>query len=162
MGGEPGTLLARAGHEATFSYARSKEKLNRLAREAGAKARAGTSHEAAQAADAILLAVHWLRIDDVLSQAGDLPGKVIVSCSLPLNAGLASEAGVRPRLFIHQRCGRLAETLPTLQRDPSRPEDVLKVDADEEGVGGDDAADALRYMGATKSRIVVQRKLRGL
>jgi hypothetical protein len=26
------------------------------------------------------------------------------------------------------------ETLPTLQHDPNRPEDVLKVDADEEGV----------------------------
>jgi predicted dinucleotide-binding enzyme len=32
------------------------------------------------------LAVHWSRIDDVLSQTGDLTGKVIVSCSLPLNA----------------------------------------------------------------------------
>jgi hypothetical protein len=32
------------------------------------------------------LAVHWSRIDDVLNQAGDLAGKVIVSCSLPLNA----------------------------------------------------------------------------
>ena len=31
------------------------------------------------------MAVHWLRIDDVLSQAGDLSGKVIVSCSLPLD-----------------------------------------------------------------------------
>jgi hypothetical protein len=29
-----------------------------------------------------------------------------------------------------------------------RPEDVLKVDCDEDGVGGDDAADALRYLGA--------------
>ena len=29
-------------------------------------------------------------------------------------------------------------------------------------VGGDDAADALRYLVATKSRVVVQRKLRGL
>jgi IS4 transposase len=28
--------------------------------------------------------------------------------------------------------------------DPNRPVDVLKVDADEEGVGGEDAADALR------------------
>ena len=37
-----------------------------------------------------------------------------------------------------------------------------KVDADEDGVGGDDAADALRYMVATKSRGVTQRKLRGL
>jgi hypothetical protein len=30
--------------------------------------------------------------------------------------------------------------------------DVLKVDLDEEGIGGDDAADALRYLVATRSR----------
>ena len=70
--------------------------------------------------------------------------------------------GVKPRLFIHERCARLVETLPALQHDPNRPEDVLKVDADEDGVGGDDAADALRYLVATKSRTVTQRKLRGL
>jgi hypothetical protein len=49
-----------------------------------------------------------------------------------------------------------------MQHDPSRPEDVLKVDADEDGVGGDDAADALRYLVATRERKVMQRKLRGL
>ncbi len=49
-----------------------------------------------------------------------------------------------------------------MQHDPNRSEDVLKGDADEDGVGGDDAADALRYLVATKSRTVVQRKLRGL
>jgi len=86
MGGKLGTLFARAGHEVVFSYARSREKLNRLARDAGGKARAGTPREAAQNADALLLAVHWSRIDDVLKQTGDLSGKVIVSCSLPLNA----------------------------------------------------------------------------
>lgn len=72
------------------------------------------------------------------------------------------DAGIAPTLFIHQRCGRLLETLPALQHDPHRPEDVLKVDADEDGVGGDDAADALRYLLATKSRIVRARKLKGL
>jgi predicted dinucleotide-binding enzyme len=86
MGGKLGTLFARAGHEVVFSYARSKEKLKKLARDAGANAGAGTPREAAQDADAILLAVHWLHIDDVLSQAGHLSGKVIVSCSLPMNA----------------------------------------------------------------------------
>lgn len=70
--------------------------------------------------------------------------------------------GVKPRLFIHERCARLVECLPALQHDPSRPEDVLKVDCDEDGAGGDDAADCLRYMVATKSRTVTQRKLRGL
>jgi len=72
------------------------------------------------------------------------------------------EAKIAARLLIHKRCGRLVETLPSLQHDPNRPEDVLKVDADEDGVGGDDAADALRYLVATKSRTVAQRKLRGL
>src|SRR5439155_17477655 len=87
MGGKLGTLFARAGHEVVFSYARSKEKLNRLARDAGGKARAGTPAEATDGADALLLAVHWLRLDDVLKQAGDLSGKVILTCSLPMNAG---------------------------------------------------------------------------
>ncbi len=72
------------------------------------------------------------------------------------------EGGVKPTLFIHKRCGRLLETLPALQHDPNRPEDVLKVDCDEDGIGGDDAADVLRYMVATKSRTVTQRKLRGV
>jgi hypothetical protein len=49
-----------------------------------------------------------------------------------------------------------------LQHDPNRPEDVLKVDADEDGVGGDDAADCLRYLVAAKTRSVLTRKLRGL
>ncbi len=72
------------------------------------------------------------------------------------------EANIRPTLFIHQRCGRLIETLPTLQHDPNRPEDVLKIDADDDGVGGDDCADCLRYLVATKSRTISERKLRGL
>jgi hypothetical protein len=52
--------------------------------------------------------------------------------------------------------------LPALQNDPHRPEDVLKVDMDDDGNGGDDAADALRHLVATKSRSVARRKLRGL
>ena len=86
MGGKLGTLFARAGHEVVFSYARSVEKLKRLAREAGAHARAGTPAEAAREADALLLAVHWSRIDEVLHQAGSVAHKVLISCSLPMNA----------------------------------------------------------------------------
>jgi 8-hydroxy-5-deazaflavin:NADPH oxidoreductase len=86
MGGKLGTVLARAGHEVIFSYARSKEKLKRLARAAGPNARAGTPAEAARDADALVLAVRWLRLADVLYQAGDLSGKVVLSCALPMNA----------------------------------------------------------------------------
>lgn len=86
MGGKLGTLLARAGHQVVFGYARSREKLERLAREAGGSARAGTPAEAARDAGALLLAVHWSRVDDVLAQAGDLSGKVLLTCSLPMDA----------------------------------------------------------------------------
>jgi predicted dinucleotide-binding enzyme len=86
MGGKLGTLFARAGHEVVFSYARSKGKLKKLSRIAGANARAGAPAEAAQDADALLLAVHWSRLPDVLQQAGGVSGKVILNCSLPMNA----------------------------------------------------------------------------
>jgi 8-hydroxy-5-deazaflavin:NADPH oxidoreductase len=86
MGGKLGTLFARAGHEVVFSYARSEQKLKRLAREAQGIARAGTPGDAAREADALLLAVHWSRVHDVLKRAGDLSGKVIVTCSLPMTA----------------------------------------------------------------------------
>ena len=55
------------------------------------------------------------------------------------------ERGIGPRLFMFERCGRVIECMPQMQHDPHRPEDVLKVDCDDEGVGGDDGYDALRY-----------------
>jgi len=84
MGGKLGTIFARAGHDVVFSYAHSEQKLKRLARQAGGKAQAGTPAEAVRDADAILLAVHWSRVNDVLKQAGSVSGKVIISCSLPM------------------------------------------------------------------------------
>lgn len=86
MGGKLGTLFARAGHDVVFSYARDRKKLEMLARNAGTTARAGTPSEAVRDADAILIAVHWSRVDDLLKQAGNIAGTVVVSCSLPMNA----------------------------------------------------------------------------
>jgi predicted dinucleotide-binding enzyme len=86
MGGKLGTIFARAGHDVVFSYSRSEQKLKRLAREAKGQARAGTPRDAVLKADAVLLAVHWSRVNHVLKQAGDLSGKVVVSCSLPMNS----------------------------------------------------------------------------
>ena len=86
MGGKLGTIFARAGHEVVFSYARSRDKLEALASEAGRGAHAGTPKEAAREADALLLAVHWSRVDDVLRQAGDLSATPLLTCSLPMNA----------------------------------------------------------------------------
>lgn len=82
MGGNLGTIWARCGHDVVFSYARTPGKLERLAKDAGAAV--GTPAEAAQA-ETVLLAVHWSRVDDVLAQAGDLAGKVVVNCCVPLD-----------------------------------------------------------------------------
>jgi hypothetical protein len=57
----------------------------------------------------------------------------------------ALQLALRPTLLIYPGCRRLIECLPMLRHDPHRPEDVLKVDTDDDGLGGDDAYDALRY-----------------
>jgi 8-hydroxy-5-deazaflavin:NADPH oxidoreductase len=87
MGGKLGTIFARTGHAVVFSYARSNDKLKKLARDAKGDACAGTPGEAVKEADALLLAVPWSRIDDVLKQAGDLSGKVIATCCLAMDSG---------------------------------------------------------------------------
>jgi len=86
MGAKLGTLFARAGHEVVFSYSHDPKKLAKLAKDAGKNASAGTPADAAEGSDVVLLAVHWSRVNDVVKKAGDLYGKVIVTCSLPMNA----------------------------------------------------------------------------
>lgn len=55
------------------------------------------------------------------------------------------ERNIDQQLYITRNCERLIETLPAAQRDPNHMEDILKVNCDENGVGGDDSVDALRY-----------------
>ncbi|NDW01912.1 NADPH-dependent F420 reductase [Salipiger sp. PrR002] len=83
MGGKLGTFWAASGHDVTFAYARIASKLERLARESGGQS--GTIADAVAEADALLLAVHWSRVGDVLEQAGDLAGKVVLNCCVPLD-----------------------------------------------------------------------------
>ncbi|MCW2308904.1 putative dinucleotide-binding enzyme [Rhodobium gokarnense] len=83
MGAKLGRLWAACGHDVTFAYSRSPAKLERLARDCDAAH--GTVAEAVADADALLLAVHWSRIDDVLHQAGDLAGTVVLNCCVPLD-----------------------------------------------------------------------------
>lgn len=84
MGSKLGTLWARSGHDVVFSYARDRARLANLARDAGA--RAGSPADAAQQ-DAVLVAVNWPQLADVLAQAGTLAHKVVITCSLPMVDG---------------------------------------------------------------------------
>lgn len=60
-------------------------------------------------------------------------------------AGSEKEQEILPQIEISSRCVKLIENIPELQHDPNRPEDVLKVDIDDEGNGGDDPYDSCRY-----------------
>lgn len=55
------------------------------------------------------------------------------------------ERGIDPRVYVSTRCNRLIETLPMCEHDPKNPEDVLKWNADEMGLDGDDPYDSSRY-----------------
>ncbi|WP_423822940.1 NAD(P)-binding domain-containing protein [Salinisphaera sp. SPP-AMP-43] len=84
MGAKLGQLWAACGHEVVFAYSRNESKLARLAQDSGGAH--GSVAEAVAGADAVLLAVHWSRVDDVLAQAGDLADQVVLNCCVPLNA----------------------------------------------------------------------------
>lgn len=83
MGAKLGRFWAACGHDVTFSYSRKPARLKRLAQENGGDH--GTIAEAVTGADALLLSVHWSRIGDVLEQAGDLAGKIVLNCCVPLD-----------------------------------------------------------------------------
>lgn len=55
------------------------------------------------------------------------------------------EQGIPQKLTIFSRCQRLIECIPSMEHDPHRPEDVLKVDTDNDGNGGDDPYDGFGY-----------------
>lgn len=50
-----------------------------------------------------------------------------------------------PMIEISDRCAFLIQCIPALQHNPNRPEDVLKMNVNEDGEGGDDEGDTLRY-----------------
>lgn len=52
---------------------------------------------------------------------------------------------IPPKIEIADTCKYLIECIPALQHNPNRPEDVLKWDVDEDGNGGDDPGDGVRY-----------------
>ena len=63
-------------------------------------------------------------------------------------------AGSVSRLSNYARCARPAEMRPALLHNPNLPEDPLTVHPEEAGGGGDDTADVLRYLVATKAHSI--------
>jgi predicted dinucleotide-binding enzyme len=88
MGGCLGMLWSRIGHQVMFSFTQDPEALDEAA--TSADGRAGTTVDAAQFGDVVLVAVPWAAIDIALKDAAPaLAGKVVISCNNPLRPDLS-------------------------------------------------------------------------
>lgn len=82
IGGTIGTLWAKAGHQVFFS-SRNPEKLSELVATAGENAQAGTIAQAAAFSNVIFLACYYWTIDEAISAAGSLGGKLLIDATNP-------------------------------------------------------------------------------
>jgi phage terminase large subunit len=69
----------------------------------------------------------------------------ITGASALLKAFGDKEHNIAPTIEIHPRCSYLINCIPTMQHNPNKPEDVIKMNANEDGNGGDDEYDSCRY-----------------
>ncbi|MBG1270932.1 NADPH-dependent F420 reductase [Nostoc sp. WHI] len=84
MGRALGKIWSNKGHKVLFSYSREPNNLRALVDSIAPSALVGTPAEAAQFGEVIFLAVPWVAVEDALSAAGSLDGKVLITCVSPL------------------------------------------------------------------------------
>ena len=87
IGGNIAVFLGGAGHEVTVSFSRDPGSLERLAAEIGPRASAGSPPEAVSASDVVVISVPWPVIDEALTAAGSLAGKVVIDTCNQFGAG---------------------------------------------------------------------------
>jgi 8-hydroxy-5-deazaflavin:NADPH oxidoreductase len=78
IGGNCATQFAKGGHEVKLSFARDRGRLESLAAAIGDRASVGTPSEAAEFGEVVVFAVPWDLIDQALSEAGSLDGKIVI------------------------------------------------------------------------------------
>jgi 8-hydroxy-5-deazaflavin:NADPH oxidoreductase len=78
IGGNCATQFAKGGHEVKLTFARDQGRLESLASEIGDRASVGTPAEAAEFGEVVVFAVPWDTIDQALSEASSLEGKIII------------------------------------------------------------------------------------
>src|SRR5581483_2535958 len=95
VGGTLGKRWARNGHAVVFSsrHPQSRE-MQELVQAAGFNAKAGSTTDAVEQSDILLLATPWNATEQALKSAGDLAGKLLIDATnpiLPDLSGLALE-----------------------------------------------------------------------
>jgi 8-hydroxy-5-deazaflavin:NADPH oxidoreductase len=87
IGGNIAVFLAGAGHEVTVCFSREPGSLERLAAEIGPRASAGRPAETVSASEVVVISVPWPVIDEALTAAGSLAGKVVIDTCNQFGAG---------------------------------------------------------------------------
>ena len=82
MGIALGSAFARAGHEVRFGSREPERVMERL-RTSRVQAGIGTHREAVEFGEVIVLATRWEETAQILEEAGDFEGKVLLSCTNP-------------------------------------------------------------------------------
>jgi 8-hydroxy-5-deazaflavin:NADPH oxidoreductase len=78
IGGNCATQFAKGGHELMLSFSRDRGRLESLASEIGDRASVGTPAEAAEFGEVVVFSVPWDLIDEAISEAGGLVGKIVI------------------------------------------------------------------------------------
>ena len=89
VGGALGKGWARAGHVVTYGVPDPSEARHRATAEAAGDAGIASVSRATRGADAIVLAVPFDAVGDVLKTAGDLSGRLLIDVTNPLRMGAA-------------------------------------------------------------------------
>jgi predicted dinucleotide-binding enzyme len=101
IGGNCARQAVKGGHEVMLSFSRDPSKLESLA--AGLGGSVGTPAEAVLFGDVVIFSVPWGTIPEVLAQAGDLMGKVVVDTTNQFGSGPMPEPGQTAAAFNAER-----------------------------------------------------------
>ena len=112
MGAALGKIWANRGHRVMFSYSRDPQKLKSLAEAAGSNAMVGTSAEAAQFGEVLFLSVAPIVVEDALQAAGDLSGKVLITCVSGLKPDWSGQTMGLPTDLTHSIAEQIAQLAP--------------------------------------------------
>lgn len=83
IGATLGGLWAKAGHQIYFSFSRDREKLERLAQEAGNDSQAVTPYDAARCSEVVLFSVPWTAQDEAIKQVGRFESQIVIDTTNP-------------------------------------------------------------------------------
>jgi 8-hydroxy-5-deazaflavin:NADPH oxidoreductase len=103
IGGNCARQAVKGGHDVMLSFARNTPALDALAAELGDRARTGSPADAVAFGDVVIVSVPWRAIDEALTQAGDLTGKVVVDTTNQFGGGPGPEPGRTAAAFNAQR-----------------------------------------------------------